>query len=583
MVKRFLIPILLMAMVGLLSGGAAIAQQPRLKVVSPKADSTASDEPVVYLQGMADPAGSLTVNGNAVPIYSTRVFAAALTLQPGANVFDVAHRMGADTLRKRLVVVYTPPAPPRPTAGFAIESIRVFPGKTIWLQPGDRLQLEVKATPGMEASFLHDIPLLEADPMETGVAGIYRGEYVIQRSDSLANSPIRIRLRDPKTGKTITADSKERVTVLNQSHALTAVTVGGRTPLYYGLGTDRLGGARMGQLDSLVRLEVTGRVDDMYRVRLSDQLQAYVPVEELRLQRGVNFRPYSLTGSWSVYADSVADWVSIGLNDRLPYTATVLEHPTRIVIDVYGAVSNSNWITQKDGLRAIRHVWYEQVSSDVFRVYIELTHRQLWGYDLRYRGRQLVIRIKPQPESLDLARLRVAVDAGHGGSNSGAAGMTGVLEKTLTLSMALRLQAALERAGANVIMTRDRDCSVSNAARLSRLREQDPDMLISIHCNASRNPMVQGTSTYYRHQAYRSLSQHILTEMRQLGLADFGNVGGFNFVLNSPTEFPSVLVEVAFLSNPADEERLLDPAFHVDVAERIVAGVRRFLEDVEHN
>jgi len=95
--------------------------------------------------------------------------------------------------------------------------------------------------------------------------------------------------------------------------------------------------------------------------------------------------------------------------------------------------------------------------------------------------------------------------------------------------------------------------------------------------------MVQGTSTYYRHQAYRSLSQHILTEMRQLGLADFGNVGGFNFVLNSPTEFPSVLVEVAFLSNPADEERLLDPAFHVDVAERIVAGVRRFLEDVEHN
>src|SRR5690606_42051351 len=109
-------------------------------------------------------------------------------------------------------------------------------------------------------------------------------------------------------------------------------------------------------------------------------------------------------------------------------------------------------------------------------------------------------------------------------------------------------------------------------------RNSEADLLISIHCNSAANPLVQGVSTYYRHHAYRPLSQYIRKEMRKLGLADFGNVGGFNFILNRPTELPTVLVEVGFLSNPSDEERLLDTAFHEAVAERIVKGVARFLE-----
>jgi N-acetylmuramoyl-L-alanine amidase len=65
------------------------------------------------------------------------------------------------------------------------------------------------------------------------------------------------------------------------------------------------------------------------------------------------------------------------------------------------------------------------------------------------------------------------------------------------------------------------------------------------------------------------------------GLAPFGNVGGFNFLLNSPTELPSVLVELAFMSNPSDEMRLLDDGFRKELAERIVAGVEEFLESNE--
>ncbi|WP_257666751.1 N-acetylmuramoyl-L-alanine amidase [Parapedobacter tibetensis] len=556
-------------------------QHPRLKIVSPAADSSMIDTSIAYFRGVADPSGMLFLNGTEVKIYRTGVFAAPLYLQNGINELEICHVVDTDTLRKRMVMVHEKPAPPQPTAGFAIEYARILPGGELWLQPGDHLQVEMKATPGMQAYFYKDIPLYEVDASEAGVAGIYRGEYTVQPSDTLANKRIPFYLRDNATKKNVTLDSREQVTFLTQHHTLTGLTTGDQAPLFYGLGTDRLGGARMGHLDNGVKLEVTGKWQDMYRVRLSEQMQAYIPANNLRLQKGVHFRPHSITGSWAVYTDTVNDYVAIGLNERLPYTSIQQQDPTRIVVDVYGAVSNSNWITQKDGLLAIQNVWYEQVSKDIFRIYIELKEKQLWGYEIGYEGSRLVIRVKPQPPVLDLRQLTVAVDAGHGGSNRGAMGMTGVLEKDLNLSMALKLKKALDRAGASVIMTRETDKPFNNGERLKWIKQQNPDILVSIHCNASGNPMVQGASTYYRHQPYRPVSQHIYAEMRKLGLADFGNVGGFNFTLNSPTEFPSVLVEVAFLSNPEDEERLLDTKFHDEVAGSIVAGLQRFLREVD--
>src|SRR5690606_20479352 len=158
---------------------------------------------------------------------------------------------------------------------------------------------------------------------ETGVAGIYRGEYIIKPSDTLADLPVSFYLRDKSNGKTVTAASGQRLTVLNQPYALTGVTTTGQAPMYYGLGSDRLGGAKMGELDSLIKLEITGRMNDMYRVRLSEQARAYIPVSNVRLQQGAHFRPYSLTGSWLVQSDSTYDFVRIGLDERLPYTHVV--------------------------------------------------------------------------------------------------------------------------------------------------------------------------------------------------------------------------------------------------------------------
>jgi N-acetylmuramoyl-L-alanine amidase len=62
------------------------------------------------------------------------------------------------------------------------------------------------------------------------------------------------------------------------------------------------------------------------------------------------------------------------------------------------------------------------------------------------------------------------------------------------------------------------------------------------------------------------------------GLVQFGNVGGFNFSLNSPTDVPNVLVEQAFMSHPGDEMLLLDDDFRKRIAERIMDGVEDWLD-----
>ena len=131
-----------------------------------------------------------------------------------------------------------------------------------------------------------------------------------------------------------------------------------------------------------------------------------------------------------------------------------------------------------------------------------------------------------------------------------------------------------------VIMTRINDTTLSMYERINFLRQLNPDLLISIHLNSSDRDTIQGVSTYYRYIGFRPLSVAILQSLLETGLHEFGNVGSFNFALNGPTDYPNCLVEVAFLSNKDDEKKILNGAFRVLVAQKIVEGIENFLKDL---
>jgi N-acetylmuramoyl-L-alanine amidase len=363
---------------------------------------------------------------------------------------------------------------------------------------------------------------------------------------------------------------------------LTGRTTGDIPYLEYGLGSDRLGGAKMSYLDTNVVLRVVDSVKDDYKVQLSKDHAAWLPKIYFKPDSAIVTKPYYLTSSFLVQGDSVYDYISIALDEQLPYRSQQHINPSKITVDIFGATSNTNWITQRVSALEIKNVYHEQVEDDVFRVTIELAHPDHWGYSIYYQEKKLVIRIKRQPPVLQLDKLKIAVDAGHGGSNAGASGKTTrIREKDYTLKIAKELQAALEEENATVYMTRENDTELSMNERWNMVKQQAPDMLISVHLNSSIKDSVSGASTYYRYIGFRPLTKFIQLRMLETGLKDFGNIGSFNFTLSGPTDYPNCLVEVAFLSNKEDEKRILDPAFHKEVAQKIVLGIKDWLASMQ--
>ena len=350
----------------------------------------------------------------------------------------------------------------------------------------------------------------------------------------------------------------------------------------YGLGDDRLGGAKMGYLDTNILLRVVDSVNSDYKVKLSKNHYAWVPKANCLELPLVSGKPYYLSSSFKVFGDSAFDYVTVNMEAKLPYRSMHMVEPSGIAVDLFGVTSNTNWITQLSTALEIRNTWYEQIEDDVLRIHISLKHKQHWGHSIYYDSlsSKLFIRVK-RPPPADIRKWKIAIDAGHGGTNSGASGLnTKVLEKDYTLVFAKELEKTFRKSGIKqVFMTRSIDTTLSMEERILTLRKENPDVLLSIHLNSSSSDTIKGTSTYYRYIGFRPLSQFILNSMLELKLKEFGNVGSFNFALSGPTEFPNCLVEVAFLSNPEDEKRIIDPKFHKAVSKKINEGLRKWAKE----
>jgi N-acetylmuramoyl-L-alanine amidase len=351
--------------------------------------------------------------------------------------------------------------------------------------------------------------------------------------------------------------------------------------LEYGPGDDRLGGAKMTYLDSGILVKVVDSLNSDYIIALTDNLKAFIAKSSVQFDPALKAKPYYLSGNWKTYREDRFDVITIAMPERLPYRSIMQVNPNRLIIDLFGITSNTNWITQKGQTSELRNTWFEQMENGMLRVYVDLKSPLHWGHSVHYDSvaSRLIIKVKHAPDK-KIQNLFVAVDAGHGGDNSGAAGnISGKLEKNLTLVYAKALEKELKKNGIKkVLMTRETDTSLSMPERIMMLRDAMPDLLISIHFNSSSVDTVKGTSTFYRHIGFRPLTQTILKRMTAIGLDEFGNVGSFNFALSGPTEYPNCLVEVAFLSNRRDEQFILNKTSAAKVAKAIRLGIADWLK-----
>jgi N-acetylmuramoyl-L-alanine amidase len=220
---------------------------------------------------------------------------------------------------------------------------------------------------------------------------------------------------------------------------------------------------------------------------------------------------------------------------------------------------------------------------------------------------------------------RIVIDAGHGGHDTGTIGPTGLMEKDLCLDIALRLGKIIQQKlpSADVVYTRSDDTFIPLEERTHIANEAKADMFISIHANSSQDPGARGIETYYlnlkgsaeamevaaRENATDDQGIHELQDLvKQIARTEkideskeFAEdvqdslakrvqkaarpvknrgVRKAPFVVLIGADMPSILTEISFLSNPADEKMLKQPEHRQRVAEGIYQGVASYLQNL---
>jgi len=220
---------------------------------------------------------------------------------------------------------------------------------------------------------------------------------------------------------------------------------------------------------------------------------------------------------------------------------------------------------------------------------------------------------------------RIVIDPGHGGHDTGTIGPTGLMEKDLCLDVALRLGKIIQQRlpGADIVYTRSDDTFIPLEERTNIANQAKADLFISIHANSSQDHAARGVETYYlnlkgsadamevaaRENASSDQGVHDLEDLVkkiarnekideskefaediQDSLAkrmqkssktvrDRG-VKKAPFVVLIGADMPSILSEISFLSNPADEKLLKQPEYRQRVAEGLYQGIASYLQSL---
>lgn len=180
----------------------------------------------------------------------------------------------------------------------------------------------------------------------------------------------------------------------------------------------------------------------------------------------------------------------------------------------------------------------------------------------------------------------IVLDPGHGGSDAGAIGPTGVMEKTVSLAVSLKAQELLTASGYQVVMTRTTDIDVAapgvpdSTELQARVNKAPPNaaLFISIHCNAFSNGNANGIETYHAPTAVKGarLARLLNEELERLGGLNNRGVKAARFYVMTHSQCPSSLIELGFITNYREEKLLANKDYQQKLAQAITNAVNRY-------
>ena len=376
---------------------------------------------------------------------------------------------------------------------------------------------------------------------------------------------------------------------------------------------------------------------------------AATPQEASKFPRITGVRHWSSADSSTVVLD---------LEDQVQYEAHRLTGPDRIYFDLHDTQLTTDLIGKsiEIGDNLINRIRMAQPVAGMTRVVLETKADTNFSVSLESNPFRLIVEVRkigttskgavnlfpnapetekkasivvPPPTKEDLQlrarvpKMRIVVDAGHGGWDLGTVGRRGLLEKDLVLEIAQRLGKLLQsRLGSDVIYTRQDDNYIPLDERAEIANQSQADLFISVHANYSDLPSARGVETYFtnrfsapgskdagskdadEHTVAGSLKNAVLPALSPADLHDrvdqsrrlaasvqrslYGTLSVQNpglrdrgikeagFVVLTESSMPGILAEVSFVSSPADEQKLRSDGYREQIAEALYKGIARY-------
>lgn len=180
--------------------------------------------------------------------------------------------------------------------------------------------------------------------------------------------------------------------------------------------------------------------------------------------------------------------------------------------------------------------------------------------------------------SVPRGKLLVVIDPGHGGKDSGAPGLGGLLEKDVILPIGKRVAAILEQNGVQAVLTRDADFFVELQGRVDIAKRVNATLFVSIHANSVDNrPDVNGLEVYYYDSGYALAEVVRNTILQDIGTIKNRGTRKARFYVLRKSSMPSILVETGYMTGYEDNPRLGTREYQNRMAEAIAHGILKYL------
>lgn len=360
---------------------------------------------------------------------------------------------------------------------------------------------------------------------------------------------------------------------------------------------------RLGQFEkNIVRIVVQGEGAKNYRAVVSPDLQNIFVAKRPDV---LNSKLTNVLSSVIAYSVGKSDGADVlGINFTAPVTFSTFEEGGNFYLDIQN-ISDMNSSAFENMLKnsKFKEIKTIRIAQDKLRFIIPLETKENVDLQISDDAKRMMIYFKISPKPVTspgtitpkkdpdpiVSRpttiknlLKVVIDPGHGGSDVGAT-RENIYEKDMTLDISLMVAKNLKKQNVFVEMTREKDKTVELSERTDFSNGVNPDLFVSIHINASVKEDIYGIETHWWKENSITLAEIMhknMTASKLLKKWDTVDRGLFKsqFYVINHTICPAVLVEVGFISNPAERKALLTKKRQEEIADAITDGIMEYLK-----